>query len=197
MGLAKDPQSLIRGDAIRLLGETQDAKYVPTYLTALNDRSYGVIDQASQALALTKDVRAFDALAKLTSTPSWKGRIVSAGLNGLATLADKRGLDVGLKVAADMSIPLRARRTAYRLIGATGKGDPRAYPVLATAVHAAADADDTATVVTGTRAIVQLGDPRGQETFDLLKTRYKGNAQILGFIDQAEKAFQAAAKSGQ
>ena len=197
MRLTKDKQSLIRGDAIRLLGETQDAKYVPTYLTALNDRSYGVIDQASQALGLTKDARAFDALAKLTSTPSWKGRIANAGLAGLTTLADKRGLDIGLKIAADTSVPLRARRTAYRLIGVAGKGDPRAYPVLSTVIHEAVDAEDQATMVTLTRAIVQLGDPRGQEAFDLLKTRFKDNAQLTGFILQAEKAFQASAKGGQ
>jgi aminopeptidase N len=195
MRLAKDPQSLVRGDAIRLLGETQDAKYVPTYLSALDDRSYGVIDQASQALALTKDARSFDALAKLTTTPSWKGRIVNAGLNGLNTLADKRGLDIGLKVAADMSVPLRARRTAYRLIGATGKGDARAYPVLATAVRGALAADDEGTLVNVTRAVVQLADPRGQEVFDLLKTRYKDDAQVMNFLTSSEKAFKTAIQS--
>jgi len=197
MRLTKDKQSLIRGDAIRLLGETQDAKYVPAYLAALNDRSYGVIDQASQALALTKDTRAFDTLAKLTSTPSWKGRIANAGLAGLTTLADKRGLDIGLKVAADTSVALRARRTAYRLIGVAGKGDPRAYPVLSSAIRAAIDADNQQTMVNIVNAIVLLGDPRGQEAFDMLKTRFKNDAQLLGFILQAEKAFQASAKGGQ
>jgi hypothetical protein len=34
-------------DAIELLGETQDKKYADAALSMLDDRSYGVIDQAS------------------------------------------------------------------------------------------------------------------------------------------------------
>ncbi|MFL6375672.1 MAG: M1 family aminopeptidase [Pyrinomonadaceae bacterium] len=195
--LTKDPQSLIRADAIRLLGETQDAKYVSTYLAAVDDRSYGVIDEAARALALTKDTRAFDTLAKLSSTPSWKGRIMTAGLNGLATLGDKRSFDIGLRVASDALTPIRARITAYLLVGGAGKGDPRAYPVLASAFHAAYDTGNQQALFTLLRATTQLGDPRGQEVFDMMKTRYKDNAQILGFILQAEKTFQSAAKGGQ
>jgi len=192
--LTKDTQSLTRTDAIRLLGETQDAKYVPTYLTALNDRSYGVIDAATQALALSKDARAFDALAKLVTTPSWHGRIANAGLNGLAALGDKRGLDVGLKAAADTNLLLRVRRTAFRVIAASGKGDARAYPFIADELKLALDARDDNTVLGLVRAIVAIGDPRGQEAFDTLKVRYKDNPQYLAFVTQQEQAFKAAVK---
>ena len=170
---------------------------MPTYIAALDDRSYGVIDQASQALALTKDTRAFDALAKLTSTPSWHGRIVNSGINGLATLGDKRGLDIGLKAAADTSLLLRVRRNAFRLVGVTGKGDPRAYPFIANVLKMTLDSKDDNTVPSLVRAMVAIGDPRAQEAFDTLKVRYKDNPQYLGFITQQEKAFQGAAKGGQ
>ncbi|HTH51646.1 MAG TPA: HEAT repeat domain-containing protein, partial [Pyrinomonadaceae bacterium] len=191
---AKDPRSLIRADAIRLLGESQDAKYVQTYLGALNDPSYGVIDAAALALALTKDPRAFDALSKLVSTPSWHGRIANAGLNGLATLGDKRALDVGLKAAADTNLLLRVRRTAFRVIAASGKGDDRAYPFISDELKLALDARDDNTVLALVRAIVAIADPRGQQAFDTLKARYKDNPQYLGFITQQEQAFKAAAK---
>jgi aminopeptidase N len=73
--LTKDPQSLIRGDAIELLGETQNKKYADMFVPALNDRSYSVIGQAAAALGRTKDPRAFVALSKLVATQSWRGRI--------------------------------------------------------------------------------------------------------------------------
>jgi HEAT repeat protein len=63
--LTKDPQSLIRAEAIQLLGETSDAKHAGVYLGFLDDRSYGVIDAAAEALARTKDPRAFDLFTKL------------------------------------------------------------------------------------------------------------------------------------
>jgi HEAT repeat protein len=88
--LTKDPKSTIRGEAMELLGETQDKKYADIFVPALNDQSYEVIDQASKALGTVKDPRALDALTKLTATKSWKGRIMIAGLNGLAELGRQK-----------------------------------------------------------------------------------------------------------
>ncbi|MFL6466958.1 MAG: M1 family aminopeptidase, partial [Pyrinomonadaceae bacterium] len=103
--LTKDPQSLIRADAVELLGETQDKKYADVALSMLDDRSYGVIDQASTALALTKDPRALDALMKLTSITSWRGRIQIAAFTALGELGDKRAFDAGYKAATDKNLP--------------------------------------------------------------------------------------------
>jgi HEAT repeat protein len=195
MRLTKDQKSLIRADAIRLLGETQDAKYVSTYLAALNDRSYGVIDESARALALTKDARAFDALNKLAATSSWKGRIANAGLNGLAALGDRRGLDVALRMSADTSAPMNVRRTAFTVVGATGKGDQRAYDLISKMLKQTLESDsDSSPPARLIRAIVSLADPRGQEAFDMLKARYKDAPQFLNFVTQQEKAFQAAIK---
>ena len=49
-GLTKDKQSLIRGEALRLLGETKDKKYADLFLAGLNDQSYFVVDESATAL---------------------------------------------------------------------------------------------------------------------------------------------------
>ncbi len=119
---AKDENSLIRSDAIDLLGATQDPKYADFYIAALNDRSYGVIDSAAGALGASKSPKAFAALIRLTQTPSWKGRIESAGFNGLSALADKRGVEASYKFANDKNKNYNARTAALAAVGATGKG---------------------------------------------------------------------------
>jgi aminopeptidase N len=180
--LTKDPQSLIRGDAIELLGETQNKKYADMFVPALNDRSYFVIDQAAGALGRTKDARAFDALSKLVATPSWRGRIMTAGLNGLAELGDKRGFDVAYKIATDTNIPRNTRLNALAVVGATGKGDPRAYPLIYGEFKKAFDANNIQGIINGLNAITRIADPRGQEAFDMMKEKFKNNPGALNFI---------------
>src|SRR4051812_17801316 len=53
MRLTKDKESLIRADAIEMLGESQNKKYADIFYSALNDRSYSVIDQAAAGLGRT------------------------------------------------------------------------------------------------------------------------------------------------
>jgi len=191
---AKDPQSLIRGDAIRLLGETKDPKYVDLYLSALNDQSYNVIDNAAGALALTKDARAYDALVKLTNTQSWKGRIQSAGLEALSELGDKRALDLGLKTATDKTVSPHLRALAFEIVAAVGKGDPRAYPLIFEQFKKAFDAGDERGILNGVQSLITLADPRGQEAFDMLKVKYKDDADVLQTIKLFETQFKSAVK---
>ena len=193
--LAKDKESLIRADAIELLGETQDKKYANVFMPALNDPSYSVIDNAATAIARIKDPAAFEALSKLAKTPSWKGRIMTAGLNGLAELGDKRAFDIGYKIATDASIPKNQRTVALAVVGATGKGDPRAYPLIFAEFKSAYDANNIGGIVNGLAAIAKIGDPRGQEAFDLMKTKFKDNPGAMQFIAAQEAQFKAA--SGQ
>jgi aminopeptidase N len=192
MRLTRDKESLIRADAIELLGETQEKKYGDIFVAAMNDRSYSVIDQASAALGRTKDPRAFDALAKLVNTPSWKGRIMIAGLNGLAELGDKRAFDVAYKIATDTSISRGIRSNALAVVGATGKGDPRAFPLIFEQFKKALDANNIQGMINGINAIVRVADPRGQQAFDLLKVRFKDNAGALNFVNALEAQFKAA-----
>lgn len=192
--LTKDKESAMRGDAIELLGETQDKKHVDLALSMLDDRSYQVIDQASLALGRMKDARAYDALAKLTATPSWKSRIQIAGFNGMAELGDKRGLEAGIKAATDKSLPMNLRTAALGVVGAAGKGDPRAYPLIFEKFKAAYDVSNIQGIVNGIQAIVKLGDPRGQEAIDMLKTKFKDNPGAMQFVAAQEAALKAAIK---
>ena len=192
--LVKDPQPMIRGDAIELLGETQDKKFVDIMLPALSDRSYSVIDQASLALGRVKDPRTFDAIAKLTSTESWKGRIANAGLVGLAELGDKRGFEIGYKMATDKNLPPGIRAAASAVVGATGKGDPRAYPLIFEGFKKGFDSGNEGSLRNSLEAFIRIADPRGQEAFDMLKVKYKDNAGAIQAIGEYEKRFKAALK---
>ncbi|MEP6789538.1 MAG: HEAT repeat domain-containing protein, partial [Acidobacteriota bacterium] len=192
--LTKDANPLVQAEAIQLLGETRDPKHTAVYLSFLNDRSYGVIDAASEALGRTKDARAYDALVKLTQTPSWKGRIQIAGLHGLGELGDKRAFDVGLKAATDKTLPAGARAAALAIVGTTGKGDPRAFPIIFDVFKQALASDNEGSIVRSIGGIIELGDPRGQEAFDMLKAKYKDDADIMRQIAQFEAAFKAAIK---
>ncbi|MGI8469088.1 MAG: M1 family aminopeptidase [Pyrinomonadaceae bacterium] len=189
--LTKDGNSLVRADAISLLGATKNAAYADLYLTALNDPSYTVIDYAAGALGETKSPQAYDALLKLANTPSWKGRIQMAGLGGLAALNDKRAFDVGYKIANDTTQPMSVRSAALEIVGATGKGDARAYPLIFDAFKKNLDANNFRGIFNGLQAIIKLGDPRGQEAFDLMKAKFKNQPNILGFVAQLESQFKA------
>jgi aminopeptidase N len=190
--LARDVQSQVRISAVSLLGATKDAKYADLYVSLLNDRSYGVIDSAAYALGATKSPKAFDALVKLTGTPSWKNRIQIAGLRGLAALEDKRSLDVGLKIAMDKSLPYNVRTSALTIVGAAGKGDARAYPLIFDAFKKSLASNDFQGLFDSMQAIIALADPRGQEAFDMLKEKFKGQSNILGYVTILEAQFKAA-----
>ncbi len=192
--LTKDKESLIRGEALELLGETKDAKYSDLFLSALNDRSYAVIDRAALSIARVNSPKALDALVKLTNTPSWKGRIETAGLNGLAELKDKGGFDAAYKIATDPQQPDAARAAALSAIGATGKGDPRAFDLIFDKFKKALDATDYNGIFNGLNGLVNLADPKGQQAFDLAKEKFKGQANFLGYVNMFEKRFQNAIK---
>lgn len=192
--LTKDPNSLVRGDAIELLGETKDKKYVSLAMPMLNDRSYTVIDQAALALGRIGDPTAFQSLNKLTQTQSWHGRIASAGFNGLAILGDKRGFDAAFKAASDADQPGAVKAAAISAVGALGKGDVRAYPLIFARFKSAFDSNDVQGMFAGLAALTHIADPRGQEAFDMLKSRFKDIPQALVAISHFEAEFQAAIK---
>ena len=189
---SKDEYSLIRSDALDLLGATKDAKFADLYLAALNDKSYTVIDSAAGALGMSKDARAFEALVKLTKTPSWKGRLEIAGFNGLTELSDNRGFEASYKFAADKNNNYNARTAALSVIGMTGKGDARAFPIIFEQFQAALETNDFNGLLVSTQSIIKLADPRGQKAFDLLKEKFKNQKDFLNYINILETQFKAA-----
>ena len=189
---AKDKNSLVRAAAISGFGRTHDAKYADLYVTALNDQSYSVIGAAATALALTKSPKAFDALNKLVNTSSWKNRIAQSGLIGLELLGDARSFDTFYKIATDSSQPANLRTTALGGIGSTGKGNPRAFPLIFEQFKKALDQRNFNALDNAIRGIIRLADPRGQQAFDLMKEKFKDEPNILNFVRQFEEQFKSA-----
>jgi len=192
--LTKDPNSLVRSEAIALVGETKDLKYADLFVTALGDQSYAVIDQAALALARVKSPKALDQLAKLTNSSSWHGRIEIAGLNGLAELSDKKAFEPAYKLASDKTKPLNVRLAALAVVGSTGKGDARAFPLIFEKFKQSLDANDFNDLIHGIEAIIKLADPRGQEAFDLMKAKFKDQPELIGGVNFFEQQFKAALK---
>ncbi|MBK9438506.1 MAG: hypothetical protein IPN51_11090 [Chloracidobacterium sp.] len=190
--LTKAKQLQIKGDAMELLGETRDKKYADIFVANLNDPSYRIIGQASMALARVKDPRAYDALIKLTKTPSWKGRIQIAGLKALGELGDKRAFDASYSIATDKNQSMGLRTAALVVVGKTGKGDPRAYSLIFEKFKSAFDSGNIQGIQNGIVAIVKLGDPRGQEAIDMLKAKFKNNAGAMQWLASQEVALKAA-----
>ena len=188
---AKDENSLVRADAIGLLGASKNAEYAPLYLNALNDPSYSVVQNAAIALGKTGDAKYYDALMKLAAQDSWHGRLLVASLNGLAALGDKRALEAGIKYAQDkMQLP-NVRSAALSVVAASGKGDARAFPLIFERFKNDVEANRFQGIFSGIQAIIKLGDPRGQQAFDLLRERYKDNPQFLPFVENLETQFKA------
>jgi aminopeptidase N len=187
----KDANSNVRAAAITGLGFLRDKKYADMFLAALNDQSYGVIDVASISLARTKDARGYDAFVKLTDTASWKDRIRIAGLQGLAVLGDKRAVDLGFKYN-DKSYSNQVRLNALNVLAASGKGDPRIYPLLLENFKLALENNDFQAIFGGFQGFIRLADPRGQEAFDLAKAKFKDQQNFLGALNQLEAQFKKA-----
>ena len=189
---AKDKQSILRTSAIELLGNVQDPRFADLFFSSLGDQSYAVIGASALALARTKDARAYDALAKLLTAPSWKGRVPSASLNALAVLGDKRAFETAYKMASDKTLPRNVRTSALTVVGATGKGDSRAFPLVFDAFKKALETNNFQGIFSGAQAIITLADPRGQEAFDLLKAKFKDQANLMGFVNMLEQQFKKA-----
>ncbi|CAN5428552.1 M1 family aminopeptidase [soil metagenome] len=192
--ITKDSNPLVKAEAIQLLGESHEPKHAAVYLSFVDDRSYGVIDAAAEALARTKDARAYDALVKLANTPSWKGRIQAAGLGGLAELGDKRAFDLGYKAAVDKTLPRQVQTTGMSIVAAYGKGDPRAFDLIFGNFKKAYEAGNTGLMINIMGSIIKLADPRGQEAIDMLKTKFKDNPGAMQAIGQFEVQLKAAIK---
>lgn len=192
--MTKDQNSLTRGDAFELLGETRDPRHADLLAAALSDQSYFVIDQAALGLGRVKGPKAVDALSKLTVGNSWRGRVESAGLRGLAELGDKKAFEPAYKVATDKTRPTDVRLAALAVVAATGKGDPRAFPLVFDRFKTALAADDFDDLARGLEAIIQLADPRGQQAFDLMREKFKSDPALLAGVKFYEDQFKAALK---
>lgn len=92
-GLAeKDPKSLVRAEAIAVLGKYKNDAYKPLFLKAVNDSSYSIAGNALLALSAIDSVTAFE-LAKKLSAQQVKGMLADAISNLMYKYAGESDFD--------------------------------------------------------------------------------------------------------
>ncbi len=186
----KDSKARVRVRAVNSLRATKDPSVAGIYQELLNDQSYAVIHAAATALGETKSAAAYDSLLKLINTPSWRDNIRAAGLGGFEALADKRALELGFTYSAAGN-NVGVRTAALGLIGAVGKDDPRAFPLLSTALTQGFESRNFAMVSGAANALVALGDERGLGVFEELRKKAANSPQIVGAISNYETRLRA------
>jgi aminopeptidase N len=201
MSVIKDEQAWVRATGLTFLGMTRDAKFADIYLHYLDDQSDRVINAAANALGRSKSPKAFDALAKLVSKPSWKNQSLISALNGLQQLDDQRGYDIAFKALADLNSPHWTlatpvwdyRLTAAQTIAALKKSDA-AYPFMFAEFKKALAENDLHGIFYSVQLITTIADARGQEAFELLKAKFKDDENAMTAVAQYETQFKAAIK---
>ena len=198
LAATKDQNARVRARALTSLAASKDPSLANVYQQFLNDQSYGVIRAAAAALGQTKTPEAYEALVKLMDVPSWRDTIRASALNGLASLADKRGLDLGMRYVGKGN-RTQVRAAAMRLLGVVGKDDPRVFPLISESVGQAFDKGDFAMATASAEALVTLGDPRGIEVFDQLLKNAADIPQlktvVMQFQERLRRAMQTPANT--
>lgn len=199
----KNDRSWTRSAAIGFLGTTNDPKFADLYLSYLNDPSDRVIAAAAVALGKTMSPKAFDALTKLVKKPSMKSQSLLSALAGLKALGDPRGFDLAREVLSDLnlhrwrlpSIPPSwdYRNSAVDLIVSLGKGEA-VFPMIFDRFKKSMAENDIEGIFNNIMLITMLADPRGQEAFELLKAKYKDDANAMAAVNQYETQFKETTK---
>jgi aminopeptidase N len=185
LAAAKDSNARVRARAINSLGASKDPSLANVYLEHLTDESYGTIRESARALGLTKSPAAYDALNRLVDTPSWRETIKVSALTGLTALGDPRALDLGLRFAAANN-PDGVRGAALALLAATGRDDPRVFPLVSGAFRQAA-ADRSSVIFQAGEALVTLNDKRGLELFEQLRKEFGSDSNVQNLITNYER----------
>ena len=193
LGAIRDPKAAVRARAVTSLAATKDSTLASVYQQLLSDQSYAVIRAAALALGQTKSPGAYEALAKLLEAPSWRDTIKTSALGGLAALEDKQAVNIAFRYASPGNQP-QVRGAALRLLGKSGKEDPRVFPLVAQAFKQALDRIDFGLATAAAEALVSLGDRRGLAIFE---EALKGSAEvpqiqelIHSYHDQLQKSVE-------
>jgi len=88
----KDPKSLVRAEAIAVLGKYKKDIYKPLFLKAVNDASYAIAGNALMSLSAIDSVTAFEQARKL-SAKHVKGMLADAVSNLMYKYADESDFD--------------------------------------------------------------------------------------------------------
>lgn len=199
--IIREEGAWLRFRAINFLGQTRDTKYEELYLRYLDDPSDRVIYAAAAALGKSKSPKAFDALLRLPAKPSWKNQSLISALNGLKELGDPRGFDLAFRSLSDLKL-LRWRLptslwdfriAAVEAIVAMEKCDA-AYPLVFERFQQSMRDNDSDGVFNNVLLLATLADPRAQQAFDMLKAKYKDDANAMNAVTQYETQFKDAVK---
>ncbi|NOT77254.1 MAG: hypothetical protein HOP08_20205 [Cyclobacteriaceae bacterium] len=196
LSVIKSEKSWLRTSALTSLGNSRDARYADLYINYLNDESERVINAAAIALGKTQSPKAYDALVGMAYKPSWKSQSMISALNGLKELKDPRGADLAMKALSDIHSPRWWLATpiwdypiaAAETLVALGKGKD-AYPMIFERFRKSMVDNDYNDIFANVVLITTLADPRGQEAFEMLKVKFKDDANAMVAVSQAESQF--------
>lgn len=200
--LIRDDKPWMRTSALFTLGNTEDPKYDSLYLDALRDSSQRVVNAAANALGKSKSPKAFDALVKLKDKPSWKSQSLIAALNGLKELGDPRGVTIAYEALANVQLPRWYLATpiwdypvaAAETLVALGKADS-AYAMLLERFKKSMAENDVNDIFANTYLLTIIADARGQEVYDLLREKFKDDANAMLAVTNYETQYQTALKN--
>lgn len=154
----KDKNSQVRRTAIKGLGDFNDATLADTFVRIINaDQSYGAIADAARALGKTDSPKAYETLLAASKMDSWQNTIRAGALSGLVALQDPRSVDIALQYAASGN-STEVRLQAMTLLGAIGKGNPKAFEILIAALKE--DSSSLQLKYSVLNAITAIGDVR-------------------------------------
>lgn len=191
----------LKANAISVLGAENNAGNAELFIHQLNDSSDRVIFNAAVALGKTKSDKAFEALQKLVSKPSWKGQSKMAALTGFQLLGDERAVPIALDILKDNQSPrwfLGASGWDYPVYAATtlasfNKGH-LGYEIILERLNQALLHEDINDVFSNTLLISILADSRGTEVFEILKAKYKNDKNAMNAVNMYEEQFKSALK---
>lgn len=194
--LIENDKPWVKTGAITFLGMTNDRKFAPIYLRALNDKSDRVINAAATALGKTKAPEAFEILIKLADKPSWKSQSLISSLNGLKELGNPNATEFALKAISDNTqprwflatpvwdYPIAAAETLVAL-----KKENLAYPVIFERFKTSMNENDLNDIFSNVLLITKLADARGKEVFEILNEKFKNDANAMLAVKQFESQF--------
>jgi aminopeptidase N len=185
----KDQNAAVRARALTSLSTANDTTLAGTYQDMLGDPSYEVMKAAALALGKTRSPNAYGALEKLLAVPSWRDTVRAAALRGLAMLSDPRSKELALKYSQE-SYPIPVRAGGVALLGAVGRGDPRAYPLVLAAFQQAFVMDNQELGFAASEALVNVCDARGLEFLAAVAKKVADNPQGQAFISDLSQRLQ-------
>lgn len=190
-----DKDARVRAAATNTLRETKDPALADVYQQLLSDQSYLTVRTAALALGETRSPKAFDALAKLVESDSWRNTLRISALNGLGLLGDKRALDVAMRFASENQ-PTAVRVAALALTASVGKNDARARSLLFNELSKSVTVNNTVLINAVADALVNLGDPEGLKALSDAREK-SGNPQVKALLSKSEERLRKNVRSAE